>query len=163
MNAPEPVFRLIYASRMSPECVALPDDTLTAILNVAVPNNRRLDVTGLLIAHQGWFLQALEGREATVRGLYDAIAADPRHHDTSLIAEGRQGERRFGAWTMCARTLSRTDQAVLATLDRKASFDPTLFPERTVMRLLITVGDVHARELDAQQARAAAASGLVTQ
>jgi hypothetical protein len=153
MSTPDSLFRLIYASRMSAAAVASPDETLRAILSVAVPANRELDVTGLLVAHQGWFLQALEGSQAVVRGLYERISADPRHRDSLVLVQGRQPERGFGAWTMCARTLSRTDEAVLATLDRKASFDPTMLPERSVIRFLDAVGEVHARLFTAQQGR----------
>jgi hypothetical protein len=156
MSASEPLFRLLYASRMTAAAAARPNETWRAILSIAVPNNRRLGVTGLLVAHRGWFLQALEGPEATVRDLYDQISADARHRDSVVIAEGRQVERAFGAWTMCAQSLSRTDEAVLATLDRKPSFDPTTFPERAVIRFLTAVGDVHAQAFAAQQALAAA-------
>lgn len=154
MTAPEPLFRLVYASRMSASAAATPDETLHAILRVAVPENRRLGVTGLLVAHQGWFLQALEGEEPSVQRLYDRICADARHHGSVLIAAGRQPARTFGAWTMCARSLSRTDAAVLATLDRKASFDPTMFPERAIVRFLTAVGEVHAEVFRDQQASA---------
>ena len=156
MSTTEPIFRLVYASRMTAAAIARPDETLTAILDVAVPNNRKLDVTGLLVAHQGWFLQAIEGPEAAIQGLFDQIRDDPRHHDAVLIARGPQRQRTFGAWTMCARSLSRTDAAVLSILDRKTSFDPTTFPERAVIRFLLAVGEVHAQTFAAQQALARA-------
>jgi hypothetical protein len=150
------IYRLVYASRMSPACLASPDDQLRDILRVAVANNRRLGVTGLLIAHRGWFLQALEGAEPTVRGLFDAIGGDARHREAVVIGEGARGGRAFGHWTMCARTLSASDAAVLGALDRKPSFDPTLFPERAVMKLLETVGQAHAGTFNDQQALAGA-------
>ena len=155
MSAPEPLFRLIYASRMSTSVAANPDATLQSILSVAVPNNGKVGVTGLLVAHQGWFIQALEGRESEVRRLYEHISLDPRHHGAVVIASGRQPLRIFGAWTMCARTLSRTDEAMLAVLDQRSSFDPTMLPERSVIRLLETVGAVHAQVFRRQQSTTA--------
>ena len=47
------------------------------------------------------------------------------------------------------------DEAVLAALNPRAPFDPTRAPERTVLRLLTTVAEVHWRTLGEQQGLAA--------
>jgi hypothetical protein len=56
---------------------------------------------------------------------------------------------------MCARMLTANDEAVLSALNPKGAFDPTKIPERTLMRLLATVADVHWRVLSEQQSLAA--------
>ena len=62
--------------------------------------NLRRKVTGLLLYKQGSFMQALEGEEDTVRGLYGRICGDPRHHDVSTLAEIGVAERQFPDWSM---------------------------------------------------------------
>ncbi len=97
-NAQAPVFRLIYRSHSR---IADPDrsEQLGAIFTTARTNNRRLGVTGALVITEDSFAQVLEGEEATVRGLYESIARDPRHADVALLDEGTH-ERTFGRWAM---------------------------------------------------------------
>ena len=52
------------------------------------------------IYHQDWFVQALEGDEATVRGLYEHIYRDDRHERVSVIETGTVEARVFGRWSM---------------------------------------------------------------
>lgn len=144
------LFRIVYASRASPKALVDLDGTLRDILTTAIRENRRRDLTGLLVAHRGWFVQALEGPMGQVRDRFGAIVRDPRHRDAVILGERTVDARRFEAWSMCARALSATDDAVLATLDRKPSFNPADMPEASIMRLLTTVADVHGRILNEQ-------------
>ena len=58
-------------------------------------------MTGALLTHQDWFVQALEGDEATVRGLYELIYRDDRHERVSAVIEtGTVEARVFGRWSM---------------------------------------------------------------
>lgn len=142
--------RIVYASRVTPSFVPDMDETLKDILRVAVRENANQGITGLLIAHRGWFVQALEGPVSGVRSRFGSIVRDPRHRDVNILAEGPTEARLFAAWSMCARVLSATDAAVLEVLDRKASFDPAAVPERIVIRLLTAVAETHVGALDEQ-------------
>jgi Sensors of blue-light using FAD len=73
---------------------------LDALLIKSRANNQKLGVTGMLIHHEGSFLQVLEGQEATVTALYDRIAQDPRHSQVLRLFRTPVGERSFGEWTM---------------------------------------------------------------
>jgi hypothetical protein len=53
---------------------------LTELLTLARVNNGRLGVTGMLLYHEGSFLQALEGDEAVLDALFAKIGKDKRHH-----------------------------------------------------------------------------------
>ena len=152
----QPLFRLVYASRATAACLADLTGNLDRILAAAIANNRPKDITGLLIAHRGWFLQALEGPMDAVHDLFRCICADPRHRDAILLAEGPTDQREFGQWSMCARQLSATDALILGELDRRSTFEPSDFPERTVMRLLRAVASVHGQSLTQQQELASA-------
>jgi hypothetical protein len=146
----ESLHRVVYASRVNPQYLDNLDETLKDILAVAVRENGRRGLTGLLIAHRGWFVQALEGPAEAVQERFGVIVRDTRHRNAIILGEGPTEARMFAAWSMCAQVLSPTDAAVLDLLDQKAAFDPADVPERTVMRLLTTVAELHGRTLDAQ-------------
>jgi len=149
------LYRLIYASRISPVCQDDLRAALTDIVTRAIARNRPAGLSGLLVAHRGWFVQALEGRKPVVEALFEKIAADPRHHHALPVSEGPTEARLFEPWSMAARVLMGGDEAVLSALSPRAPYDPTLAPERTILRLLTTVADVHWRTLGEQQGLAA--------
>jgi hypothetical protein len=141
---------LLYTSRISPQSLQDLEATTRTILSDSIHANDVRSITGLLIAHRGWFVQALEGSDAAIHERFGVIARDARHRDVRLLAEGPTLARVFGAWSMCSRVLSETDVAVLQVLDRKGALEPTEIPVRTVFNLLTTVADVHRRTLNDQ-------------
>jgi hypothetical protein len=147
----QPLIRIVYTSRATAECLADLPRQIEQILTSAIRDNRPKAITGLLIAHRGWFLQALEGPAEDVHALFRHICTDPRHRDAILLGEGEIEARDFGPWNMCARQLSPIDAAILGELDRRPSFDPSDFPERVVMRLLRAVAGAHKEALTEQQ------------
>lgn len=153
---PQPLVRIVYASRATAECLGDLDDNIERILVSAIGNNRPKGITGLLIAHRGWFLQVLEGPPEQVHKLYNHIRADPRHRDAVILSEAVTQIREFGLWSMCARQLSPTDALILGELDRRPTFEPANFPEHAVMRLLRTVAELHKPLLTQQQGPASA-------
>jgi Sensors of blue-light using FAD len=94
-----PTFRLVYRSHSR-----IPVDgrvvELGEIFSVARPANKKLGITGALLLTDGWFVQVLEGQEAAVRGLYERIAADPRHDAVELLQAVTVDERVFARWAM---------------------------------------------------------------
>lgn len=95
-KAPE-LLRLVYASAAA---APMARAELEALLAKARSNNARLGVTGMLLYHEGSFIQALEGDPEVVDALYDRIAADPRHRDAMLLIREPAVERLFDDWTM---------------------------------------------------------------
>ena len=93
----EPILQLIYASAQT---TPFDDEALLALLEVARTNNEDLGVTGMLLYHEGSFIQVLEGPEATVEALYAKIGEDPRHHRTQVLFSCLQPERDFDGWSM---------------------------------------------------------------
>jgi hypothetical protein len=57
---------------------------LTALLTGARINNETLGISGMLVYHDGSFLQILEGECDVVGALFDHIAKDDRH--TSCVS-----------------------------------------------------------------------------
>jgi len=147
----QPLFRILYACRMAPACEDDVDGVLADILAVAVPMNRALGVTAMLLAHKGWFIGGVEGPDAAVREVVDMIRADDRHQGLHLIGEGAAAERLFPGWSLCARILSDDDAAVLTRARASAPFDAAATPKRTVLRLFAIVAKAHSARFTAQQ------------
>jgi len=110
--------RLIYASRQAFGPGQVPDEEIDAIIRASIRNNRADAITGLLLIHSGWFVQALEGPAQAVMTTYRRIVEDKRHDSAKLIHAGPASAREFGDWNMCARRFSAADDAILDTLER---------------------------------------------
>lgn len=91
------IFHLIYASTAAPD---LKPVDLERILDASVRNNKRSDITGMLLYIEGTFLQALEGDEAAVTGAYRRIEGDPRHQGLVVIQSSPIKSRSFPDWRM---------------------------------------------------------------
>ena len=91
------MLELVYASAATRPFTAA---ELQELLIKARTKNAPLGVSGLLLHHEGSFLQVLEGEEEAVEPLFDTIARDPRHSRVLSIRRGTISERTFGQWSM---------------------------------------------------------------
>ncbi len=130
---------LTYVSRASHVGLAQQTECVKRILTVAVPTNRRMGITGALLACDGCFVQILEGRRIDVGSLYERISRDQDHWGARIIASRPLTERQFASWDMCASTLSVTDTAIVEALRSSGKFDPDKLDAEAAMRLLLTV------------------------
>jgi len=137
--------RLIYASRQTLPPDAPLDEVVSDIIQTSIRNNRERAITGLLLVHEGWFIQALEGPGPAVRERYDRIAADPRHADARVLEIEPAAARAFGDWNMCARTLSDADDVLLDALADRQNLAPDRLDGRNALRLLKAVRDIQGR------------------
>ncbi len=150
---PKGLNRLLYFSRFS---AAMPREDeaqaeeVDGVIRASIRNNRAHAITGLLLVHQGWFMQALEGPGQAVLATYDRILADPLHQDARVITAGPAEARLFGDWNMCARRLSNTDDAILAGLRMKGDFDPGRLTAVSGLGLLTAVRGTQARTMAAR-------------
>ena len=142
--------RLIWASHLArgadTELSLLLQDILTASLR----NNLRHRVTGLLLAHNGWFLQAIEGPSEGVAAVFRRIGEDGRHTAPVVLDRRPVEVRAFGAWIMSARVLAGRDGAVLGRLGLGQGFDPAHDPSAPALPLLVAIAREHAESLSAQ-------------
>ncbi|WP_304166481.1 BLUF domain-containing protein [Phenylobacterium aquaticum] len=137
--------RLLYSSRQKFGPGVDVDAEVEAIVLTSALNNALVGVTGLLLAHEGWFVQALEGPAQAVMTTYQRILNDPRHADSRVLSAGPAEQREFGDWDMCARRISATDDAILTTLAQRQAFDPTTLSAAAALRLLKTVAGIKQR------------------
>jgi hypothetical protein len=141
------IHRLIYVSRWT---TGLGDDVgaaLHRIVAASMAKNRQADITGLLLAHEGWFVQVLEGAEPDIGALIVRIACDPRHRDLKLLFSGPDETRQFGDWDMASAKLGPEADPLLTELGLLARFDGHALDADAAMRLLALAADTErARE-----------------
>lgn len=102
---------LVYVSFASDK--NLSEEELGAILTKARENNQKLDVTGMLLYRNGFFIQALEGEETVVMPLYEKIKQDPRHRSVLQIFKSTVKKRSFDDWSMGFQYVENKDLAGL--------------------------------------------------
>jgi len=73
---------------------------MITLLDLIRTNNKKLNITGMLLYDEGSFFQVLEGPKANVNQLYDRIHRDPRHNKVVKIIEAPITKRSFSEWTM---------------------------------------------------------------
>lgn len=76
------------------------DPDLLGILDIARRFNADNNITGMLLYHDGIFMQALEGEERTVDALYERIRRDPRHRNVLTLLTTEIMSRAFSSFTM---------------------------------------------------------------
>lgn len=91
------LIQLIYTSRGT---VPFEPEDLRTLLEKSRQNNHGRGLTGMLVYHEGSFLQILEGEPHDVMALYAKIEADERHDNVKLLLRSDIEERSFGEWKM---------------------------------------------------------------
>jgi hypothetical protein len=76
------------------------EDELASILSASRRNNGRDGLTGLLMYHDGKFLQCLEGPKDILMKTLIRIRLDKRHTGLRVLLDQESEERMFGAWEM---------------------------------------------------------------
>ena len=138
--------RIIYISS-APRQMTAPE--LAALLAQSRRNNAARGLTGLLLYHDGSFLQILEGEEPALSECFDRIARDPRHRQLIVLWRGAAEARVFPEWQMGYARLSELFTAEaggvislhdIASGGLAAGSDPTV--ERLVGRFLGSFRDL---------------------
>jgi hypothetical protein len=73
---------------------------LTAIVDVAITENKLHSITGILFFEQGYFGQILEGTRGAVEETWSRIQQDTRHYNIELLGIDEIETRRFPEWSM---------------------------------------------------------------
>ena len=94
--------RLVYTSTAKK---LMGERDLRHILRAARTNNSANGLTGLLVYHDGCFLQALEGEAAQVEKCYINIQKDARHENCILMSNDDIVTRIFSKWWMTYRSI----------------------------------------------------------
>jgi hypothetical protein len=130
--------RLIFVSRSTAASPDELDRDLKAIETASAIRNRKAGITGYFVAHQGWYLQSLEGPTDEVKATFGRIAADARHRQPKIVVSRPAEQRCFADWPMTGRRLTVADETTLARLNQARDFDPTRLTARNALALLMT-------------------------
>jgi len=93
----ESICQLIYVSQ---EREQFSYAELRELQGVAIRQNRKLDLTGILLYNGGFFLQMIEGPPSAVAQVYGKIAIDSRHQKPSLLYMEHVRARSYKTWSM---------------------------------------------------------------
>ena len=96
--------RLVYRSTSTRPTQALV--SLAELLGESQRNNARAGLTGALAAHNGKFLQVLEGDPGQLDILQRRLANDPRHRDIVVLDRRPTDTRLFDDWSMASATIT---------------------------------------------------------
>lgn len=107
---------LVYVSLANQE---MSDEHLKSLLKKAREKNASLNITGMLLFRDGFFMQALEGDPDDVNNLFSTIAKDARHRDVILIYNKPIKDRGFPDWTM---GFNKIDDQSLEAIDGYTEF-----------------------------------------
>lgn len=109
------MLRMVYVSSAVRK---MDEPDLVELLRKVTTKNASLEITGLLLYHDGNFIQVLEGPEPAVRQVFATIGRDPRHRQVTVLLEEVSRERLFPEWSMGLRHLGRLnpeDRAACST------------------------------------------------
>ena len=91
------MIQLIYASAATQPFTP---EALKVLLTRARARNTRFGVSGMLLHHEGSFLQVLEGPEDGVETILASILRDPRHTTAKTLSREIIHQREFETWSM---------------------------------------------------------------
>lgn len=127
--------RLIYGSTATGRTDNLMN--LATLLSESRRNNERDGLTGALAAHDGRYLQVIEGPSGALDRLMRRLADDNRHRDLVVFSRESTETRLFTGWAMASARITPTLQALLDSL---MSGD-TAAPEHTVALLKSAIAE----------------------
>ena len=114
--------RLKYVSQFAR---ALSPAQIDALTRRSAENNKKVEVTGVLMTTGGLFFQVIEGPAEQIDALWAKIQHDPRHKDVLLLGvEEGVSRRLFPQWSM-------------RKVDLKEGTEYRLEPLRTLLATII--------------------------
>jgi len=102
---------LVYLSAAAP---FFQEEDLKTILIKSRENNAKAGITGLLLFHEGNFIQVLEGNKDEIHALYKKIGFDTRHKLLIKLVDEPTDKRNFPEWSMGYKAIS-TDEILKLT------------------------------------------------
>jgi hypothetical protein len=132
------MYYLVYLSAAAPH---FEEKDLKDILIKSRENNQKLGITGILLFHEGNFIQVLEGERKDIELVYKKINNDLRHKSIIKILEEPIEQRNFPQWSMGYKTLSTDEVRTLTGYDSlsKTEFLQNFTHEQNRDRKIVTL------------------------
>ncbi len=89
--------RIIY---LSSAIKLFSDEEINELLHQSRINNKKRNLTGLLLYSEGNFMQILEGNKDDIQNTFEKIKLDSRHKSIITIINEPLEKRSFSDWTM---------------------------------------------------------------
>lgn len=106
--------RLVYVSTATGKTDSLLN--MATILAESQRNNARAGLTGVLAAHDGRYIQVIEGEEERLAALIARLARDDRHREIVILGQTLIVGRLFGGWTMANARITPVLGSMLSQL-----------------------------------------------
>lgn len=126
------MYRFMY---MSTATIDFSNEELEELLEKARVNNKKRNITGLLIVKGRTFIQCLEGKEEDVLAIYEKIKNDDRHRDLIELIEEDAHERYFPAWDMGYKNIRNLTNIESDKLKDFEIEDFNKFPKKDIPQL----------------------------
>ena len=133
------LIQLIYLSKATQ---LFNSNDLASILTRSRFKNELLGISGMLLYHDGSFLQILEGAEASVDTLYRRILQDLRHSDCEILSRSYIDRRSFEQWKMGFVNTNRyRNTALLAGYQDFLELKPDMRQPNLAYKILLNFRD----------------------
>ena len=103
------------------------DIDLLDILKTSRKNNKKNDISGMLLYDNGSFIQVLEGEDSMVDNTFINIQNDERHNNILLMQNRDINSREFEDWSMGFENITKSDKT---KIDGYAQFQELLFKNK---------------------------------
>ena len=103
------------------------DDDLLDILKTSRENNKKNDISGMLLYDNGSFIQVLEGEDSLVDNTFINIQNDERHNNVLVMQSRDLDSREFANWSMGFENISNIDKT---KIDGYAQFQSLLYENK---------------------------------
>ncbi|TVQ80005.1 MAG: BLUF domain-containing protein [Bradymonadales bacterium] len=147
-------FWILYTSLAKSD---LSEADLKSILEEARSTNQKLEITGILLKRNGYFIQLLEGPVSHVKKVYAKIIADKRHSNIQLLLESAAPQRIFPGWHMGFVDAANTDTDLLVSV--KSAMESMGDLKERVLSALQVFSDVGLPPTHPQKTASSADSG----
>ncbi|MDO6527389.1 BLUF domain-containing protein [Motilimonas sp. 1_MG-2023] len=127
------LYRIVYASTLSE---SFNSQDIEHILASSRRNNKKQDVSGMLLFSHRYFLQCLEGSRDNINQTYQRILSDERHCRVTIVSYENVTQREFCAWSMGYVPESHLTRELLFKFSASATFDPYTLSNVSALALL---------------------------
>jgi hypothetical protein len=103
------IFQILYLSFAEEHIYKTIDVELANILENSRISNISNNITGMLVYHEGAFIQLIEGDKESIVSLFGRIALDTRHKDLKILLKRESPERIFTDWSMAHKKIEEED------------------------------------------------------
>ncbi|MEM7465523.1 MAG: BLUF domain-containing protein [Pseudomonadota bacterium] len=136
----------MYSSIADP---ALTQQDIASLVQRARRYNEQESITGLLLFHDGVFLQVLEGDRKKISNLFEKkLMRDQRHSALTLFYDQELAERQFRYWYLAFSDLSKQVTRISSPVRKSLSGKHGLYElTNNTSRALELVQQIHRRVL----------------